>query len=350
MATSARKYIVGIDLGGTNMQVGILTTTMKLVGRTKTKTRAKQGSKAVLERIVEQINEACALAKISPKNLKAIGIGAPGAIDPKTGTVLQAPNLRWTNVPLAKALTKAVGVPTFVTNDVRAAAIGEHQLGAGRGCRDLLCLWIGTGVGGGLILNNQLYTGHFNTAGEVGHMTLFPGTPPGSRTLEHNCSRTAIVDRIIRLIRAHHPSIIPDLLEGEPLDHESLKARTVSIAYAKGDLLTRDVVDDAAHFIGICIAGLSSALSFQRVVLGGGLTEAMGDTLVHLVRASFNDHVYPHVNRKCEIVKTKLEADAGVYGGALFARDRLNDRTTDRSSDRTTDRPAPSPAVTRAAK
>jgi glucokinase len=274
----------------------------------------------VLDRIVEQVTEACTLAKITPAKLGALGIGAPGAIDPKTGTVLQAPNLRWTNVPLAKTLSKRLGIPVFVTNDVRAAAIGEHTLGAGRGCADMLCVWIGTGIGGGLILNNRLYTGHFNAAGEIGHMTLIPGAPPGSRSLEHNCSRTAIVDRIIRLIRAHHASLIPDLLEGEPLDYESVKARTVSLAYSKGDQLTRDVVDDAARFLGIGIANLSSALSFQRVVLGGGLTEAMGETLVRLVRASFNEHVYPHINRKCEIVKTKLEADAGVYGAAIFAR------------------------------
>jgi glucokinase len=321
--SNARKHIVGIDLGGTNMQVGVLSPAMKLVGRTKAKTRAKQGPKAVIDRIVEQINEACTLAKITPANLACVGIGAPGAIDPKTGTVLQAPNLRWTNVPLAKTLAKALACPVHVTNDVRAAAIGEHRLGAGRGCTDMLCLWIGTGIGGGLILNNELYTGHFNAAGEIGHMTLFPGSPPGSRTLEQNCSRTAIVDRIIRLVRAHHPSLITDLLEGEPLDHESVKARTVGVAYAKGDQLTRDVVDDAARFIGVCAASLASTLSFQRIVLGGGLTEAMGETLVRLVRTSYHDHVYPHVLRKCEIVKTKLEADAGVFGAALFAKDRL---------------------------
>jgi glucokinase len=318
-----RKPIVGIDLGGTNMQIGVVSPQMKIIGREKSKTRPKQGARAVIDRLAEDVRSACAQAKIPDDKLGAIGIGAPGAIDPLAGTVLQAPNLRWSKVPLAKMLSQRLGVKkVVVTNDVRAAAIGEHALGAGKGASDLLCVWIGTGIGGGLILNNQIYAGHFNAAGEIGHMTLLPGSPPGSRTLEHNCSRTAIVDRLIRLVRAHHPSMIPDMLDGEAMDIDSVKAKIVSTAYAKGDELTRQVVDDAARFLGIAIANLSSALSLQRVVLGGGLSEAMGDTLVRLVRASFIEHVYPHVNRKCEIVKTKLEADAGVFGAAILAGSR----------------------------
>lgn len=318
-----RKPIVGIDLGGTNMQIGVVSPQMKIIGREKSKTRPKQGARAVIDRLADDVRSACVQAKIPVHKLGAIGIGAPGAIDPLTGTVLQAPNLRWSKVPLAKMLSQRLGVKkVVVTNDVRAAAIGEHALGAGKGASDLLCVWIGTGIGGGLILNNQIYAGHFNAAGEIGHMTLLPGSPPGSRTLEHNCSRTAIVDRLIRLVRAHHPSMIPHMLDGEAMDIDSVKAKIVSIAYAKGDELTRQVVDDAARFLGIAIANLSSALSLQRVVLGGGLSEAMGDTLVRLVRASFIEHVYPHVNRKCEIVKTKLEADAGVFGAAILAGSR----------------------------
>lgn len=321
-ALSISKPIVGIDLGGTNMQIGVVGPGFKLIGREKQKTRAKQGPRAVIERIAESVQIACQQAGIPVSKLGSVGIGAPGAIDPKTGVVIQAPNLRWNKVPLTKMLQSHLKVPVHVTNDVRAAAIGEHAIGAGKGCSDLLCVWIGTGVGGGLILNNQLYTGHFNAAGEIGHMTILPGSPPGSTTLEQNCSRTAIVERLIRLIKSGHPSMIPDMLEGEPLDGDSIKAKIVSDAYAKGDPLTRLVVDDAAKFIGTAVASLSSALSFQRVVLGGGLTEAMGDNLVRPVKAAFVNAVYPHINRKCEIVKTKLEADAGVFGAAIFAAGR----------------------------
>jgi glucokinase len=325
------KPIVGIDLGGTNMQIGIVSADGKLIGRAKKKTKAADGSKAVIDRLVAGIEEAAESAGLKLNQLGAVGVGAPGAIDPKTGTVLQAPNLRWTNVPLARLITSRTKLRTAVTNDVRAAAIGEHTYGAGVGCKDMMCVWIGTGIGGGLILNNQLYTGHFNAAGEIGHMTIFPGAPAGSRSLEHNCSRTSIVDRILRLIRAHHQSIIPELMMADDPDirqedlhkHltvEKVKARIVAQAYLKNDALTRQVVDDAARFLGIAIASLSSALSIQRVVLGGGLTEAMGQNLLKPVKAAFVEHVYPHVNRKCELVTTKLQADAGVFGAAIFAR------------------------------
>ncbi|MCU0688503.1 MAG: ROK family protein [Phycisphaerales bacterium] len=314
-----KRPIVGIDLGGTNMQIGVVGPGYKLIGREKAKTRAKQGHQAVIERIAEGVRIACAQAGVPVSKLGAVGIGAPGAIDAATGMVIQAPNLRWTRVPLAKMLQEMLKVRVAVTNDVRAAALGEHALGAGKGVRDMICVWIGTGVGGGLILNDQLYTGHFNAAGEIGHMTILTGAPPGGTSLEQNCSRTAIVDRIIRLIKTGHKSMIPDMLEGEPLDGESVKARIVADAYAKGDEVTRLVVNDAAKHIGIAVASLSSALSMQRVVLGGGLTEAMGDALVRPVREAFASAVYPHINRKCEIIKTKLEADAGVFGAAVYA-------------------------------
>lgn len=311
------RFVAGIDLGGTNMQIGVVGPGNKVVGRAKKKTRAGEGSDRVLDRLVDGVHEACQAAGLTVRDLSAVGIGAPGAIDPAHGVVLEAVNLRWNNYPLSRVLSRKFGHHVVVDNDVNVAVYGEHQLGAAKGVRDTLGVWIGTGIGGGLILHNQLFYGATFTAGEIGHTILFPGNPPGSRSLENNCSRTALVDRLVRLIRANNPSIITDLAEGEMGD---FKAKVIAQAYAKGDKLTRQVVDNAAYMLGISIANVVTLLGIQHVVLGGGLTESMGDDLVIPVRDAVRAHVFPAVCRKVEVVGTKLGPDAGLLGAALLAR------------------------------
>jgi|GEM_PF-237180 len=313
-------HVIGIDLGGTNMQIGVVGPSLRVLGRAKKKTRAIEGSQRVLDRLVDGVHEACVDAKISLKEISAVGIGAPGAIDTKRGVVLDATNLRWTNFPLAAVLSRRLGHHIVVDNDVNAAIYGEYRLGAAKGFNNVLGVWIGTGIGGGFILNGAMYYGDTNTAGEIGHTILFPSAPPGSRTLENNCSRTAIVDRLVRLIRSNNPSQIVDLADGDLTD---IKARVVAQAYAKNDRLTRTVVDNAAELIGISVANVVTILGIQRVVIGGGLTEAMKESLVGKIRESARKHAFPEICRQVEVVATKLEADAGLLGAAMMAHDWL---------------------------
>lgn len=313
------QLVVGIDLGGTNMQIGVVDADHHVIGHGKKKTKPDDGRDAVIARIVEGVEEACAEGKVRSSDLRAIGIGAPGAIDPATGTVIEAVNLRWDNVPLADLLAKKLGKPVFVDNDVNVAVYGENKLGAGDNARDLLGVWIGTGIGGGLILNGELYYGSFFTAGEIGHTILYPGNPPGARSLEQVCSRTSIVERLIKLIRSNHKSAITAIVNGNLND---VKSKTVAKAYQMGDELTVNVIDDAAELIGISIAGVVTLLSIGRVVLGGGLTEALGDALVDKVKKSVRSHVFPDKCKAVKVVGTKLLDEAGVLGAALIARER----------------------------
>jgi len=314
------RPVVGIDLGGTNIQIGVVSPDYKVVGHAKLKTKADDGRDAILDRIVEGIAEACTDAKIKPADLAAIGIGAPGAIDPTTGVVLEAVNLRWDNVPLAELLKKKTGKPVVVDNDVNVAVYGENKLGAGDNARDLLGVWIGTGIGGGLILNGALYYGSFMTAGEIGHTILFPGNPPGARSLEHNCSRTSVVERLVKQIRGNKKSVISELVDG---DLDNVKSKTVAKAYQMGDALTVETVDNAADLIGVAIAGVVTLLSLGRVVLGGGLTEALGDPLVDRVKKSVRFHAFPERCKQVKVVGTKLLDDAGVLGAGLIAYERM---------------------------
>lgn len=314
------KPVVGIDLGGTNVQIGVVGPEHKVVGAAKRKTKPDEGRDAILGRIADGIEEACTQAKTKITELGAVGIGAPGAIDPATGTVIEAVNLRWNDVPLAKLLSDRLRLPVFVDNDVNVAVYGENKLGAGENARDLLGVWLGTGIGGGLILNGELYYGTFFTCGEIGHTILFPGNPPGSRSLEHNCSRTSVVERLVKLIRANKKSVIPSLVDG---DLDEVKSKTVAKAYQMGDELTVQVVDNAADMIGISIANVVTLLSLGRVVLGGGLTEAMGDPLVDRVKKSVRANVFPDKCKQVKVVGTKLLDEAGVLGAALIAYERL---------------------------
>jgi len=314
--------VVGIDLGGTNMQIGVVTPEHKITGRAKKKTRADKGADAVLDRLAEGVDEACDQAGIALNQVAAIGIGAPGAIDHERGIVMEAPNLRWNDYPLAKTLSARLGgKPVVLDNDVNVAVFGENRLGVGGNASDVLGVWVGTGIGGGLILNGELYHGFFGTAGEIGHTHLFPWAPLGMTKLEECCSRKYLMDRLARLIRANHESILPELTD-KPL--EEAGASTLAEAYSKEDALTVRVVNEAAELLGIVIANFVTVLSLPLVILGGGLTEAMGDHFVDLVQDSVRRHVFPDRCRKVKIVETKLADNAGLLGAALLARERLS--------------------------
>lgn len=313
------KLIVGIDLGGTNMQIGVVSPENVLLGREGKKTQVEKGTRAILQRLADGVEEVCRQAGVPLSKIAAVGIGAPGAIEPTTGVVLEAPNLRWNNYPLAKSLSaKLKGVRVVVGNDVNVAVYGEWKLGAGRGCNDLLGVWLGTGVGGGLVVNGALYEGHFKTAGEIGHMPLVPAAPLGRSTLEQNCSRTAISDRLAFLIRANHKSVINDLVAG---DLTQIRSKVIAQSYRAGDELTVRVLDEAGEMLGRHVGGLITLLSLRRVILGGGLTEALGEPWVKKVRKVVRDSAFPARCREVEIVASELEDDAGLLGAALMARE-----------------------------
>jgi glucokinase len=313
------QLVVGVDLGGTNMQIGVVDPAAKVVASAKRKTKASEGQDAVVARLVEGIEEACESAKVKTSDLAAVGIGAPGVVDPKSGMVFEAVNLRWRDVPLGKILADRLKASVHIDNDVNVAVYGEYRLGAGERAPNLLGVWLGTGVGGGLIIDGKLHHGDFFSGGEIGHMTLFPGNPPGYRSFEQNCSRSAVVDSLVRLINTNHRSILPEIVEG---DLSEIKSKAVARAYEAGDALTLEVVDTVAELIGVHIAGVVTLLSLGRVVLGGGLTEAIGEPLIERVRRTVRANVFPERARAVKVVGTKLLDDAGVLGSALLARER----------------------------
>lgn len=316
--------IVGVDLGGTNMSVGVVDERGKIIGRAKRKTRASEGKETVITRLVEAIDRACAEAGLTRAQISAVGVGAPSAVDIERGLLYSAGNLGWKNVPLRDILNKRLGRPVVVDNDVNVAVWGEHQLGAGRGRGDMLGVWVGTGIGGGLILHGRLWRGPLSTAGEIGNSILLPIPSPGRRTVEEHCSRTAMVRAMDALLGFYPNSMLREFIEGkeqrEPLDR-AIGSSVIAECYAKGDALVRRVVDASADLLGVAIANAVTLLSIPTIVLGGGVSDALGKPWIARVRDSFEEHVFPQSLRRVDVVASALMGDAGVLGAAMLARD-----------------------------
>ncbi len=309
------EHVIGIDLGGTNLQVGVVDGGNRIVGRARRKSEAARGLDGVIENIVAGVQEACVNAGVALPRIAAIGIAAAGAIDVPRGVVLEAPNLKWHNVPLRQLLEKRLGRPVTLDNDVNGAVWGEYCLGAGRAVKgDVGGVWVGTGVGGGLVLMGKLYQGDFFTAGEIGHTILRPEGSQGGRSVEDLCSRTGLI-RIIEARRGEHPKSI--------LASGALDMPRLAEAYKAKDALALAVIDESARLMGIAIANMVTLLSLKTVILGGGVTEALGDSYFAAVRKGFDGDVFPPTLRACELRMTRLAADSGLLGAALLARERL---------------------------
>jgi glucokinase len=317
-ASHSKSPVVGIDLGGTNIQIGLVDSAGKIVARLGKKTKADNGPDAVIERIAKGVRDVCEQAGLSVKDLAGVGIAAAGAIDITTGIVLESPNLRWHNLSLRSKLEKELKTLVVVENDVNGAVWGEYKCGAAVGRGDVLGVWVGTGVGGGLVINGSIYHGDLHTAGEVGHAILFPDRPKGDRTVEDHCSRTGMARKILRRLHAHPDSAILEITGGTG---EITGSKQFAKAYEANDPLAVDVIETGARLLGTAIASWVTVLALDTVIIGGGVTEALGQPYLDLVRQSFDEDVFPPTHRACELRATRLEDNAGVLGAAFLAQE-----------------------------
>lgn len=319
--TGAAPHVVGVDLGGTNMQVGVVDGHNGIVGRARGKTLADEGVEAVIDRLCDAIHSACQDAGIKPGDLGAVGIGAPSPIDSTCRIIINAVNLRWRDVPLADLVGKQLGgVPTTLDNDVNVAVWGECILGAARGFRNVLGVWIGTGIGGGLVIEGQLHHGTYGTAGEIGQGVILPNGGPASEKLEDHAARSAMERRAIHLLRANEPSSMRDMVNG---DVDQIRIRHIADAVQQGDGLALRIAQHSARMVAIAAANSATLLSLDCIVLGGGGVESLGDWYMQQVRGVFDKVVFPDTLRQCAIVTTQLRDNAGLLGAALLARERL---------------------------
>jgi len=327
----APKYAIGVDLGGTKILSAVVDAQGKVIGQAKKSTHAEKGPTAVIKRIEKAMNEAVEAAGVQKDHVEAIGVGAPGVVDSNRGIVVQLTNLPgWHNVPLARVLQEWRAVPVVVSNDVRVAAVGEHRVGAGQGVHSMVAVFVGTGIGGGVILNDQLWTGWRASAGEVGHMIVLADGPyavgSGIRgSIEALASRSAIERELRAGLAAGRRSILPELLKEKNSD--TITSGILAKAVSRNDPLTIEVLRRAAYYLGLHASALINAFDPEMLIYGGGVIEALGDWLLPQICEVARQHAINKVNlNQVKIVTAKLGDQAGVIGAALMAFDLLKDQ------------------------
>lgn len=320
----AKELLVGVDLGGTSLLAVATSIKGKILGEKKRRTQAEEGASAVLERIVRTIEDAVAEAGAQTKHIRAIGIGMPGPLNPKTGVIYHAPNLgpTWNNTPVTTYLCEKFGCPVYLDNDVNVGAVGEHVLGVGRGFKNLVAIFVGTGIGGGIILNNKLYRGARYTAGEVGHAVLLADGPLcgcGRRgCAEAIASRTAIERNIRAGLDAGRESVIPKIMADA--GRETMSSSILAKALEQGDALTQEVMAQAEYYMGLLVANVVNLIDPQVVVLGGGVVERLGTSYLDPVRETAEQYYLNQQDKdKVHLVQSELKDYAGVLGAAMLA-------------------------------
>jgi glucokinase len=313
---------IGVDLGGTNIKAGIVDVKLgKLMATRSTPTLARQGHEAVMERMSRFIDELIAASGLSRDEIGGIGIGVPGVLDLEKGQVLFLPNLpgTWPNVPLAGFIQDKIGLPVRLLNDARAITLGEWKFGAGRGVDTLACFAVGTGIGGGLVINGTLHLGIGGTAGELGHQTIdFNGPLCGCGNrgcLEAYASGPAIAAMGIK-------AVIQGLTTGigALVDHDlnRITPQVICQAASQGDRVAIDIFAQAGEFIGIAVANVLASIGPRKVVIAGGVAAA-GELLLAPIRSTVQHRVFIMPVDQVEILQAELGSNAGVMGVALWA-------------------------------
>ncbi len=313
------RVIVGVDLGGTNVVVGgIAEDGSASYALARERTPVQLGAEAVVDLIVRMIRRCIDETRRAAPDAEVagVGIGAPGPLDTAKGLVIVAPNLGWRNMPLRDRVAGAVGLPTTLDNDANCAILGEWWQGAARGARFVVGLTIGTGVGGGIVLDGRLYHGVHDVAGEIGHTSIDLN---GRRCkcgnygcIEAYASGPAIAARAVEGLEAGATSRLADYVHG---DLAALDAEVVYQASREGDEFAQEVVRDTARFLGATVANVVNILNPDVVVICGGVTQA-GEQLFAPLREEVRRRAFKPAVAACRIVPGSLPGTAGVYGAA----------------------------------
>jgi glucokinase len=316
-----QELFIGVDVGGTKILAGVFDPALECLGLAKISTKAQRGTGEVIERIARCVCDAADEADTSLKQVRGVGVGAPGAVDGEAGNVIFAPNLEWRDVPLKKELEKKLEVPVFVENDCNVATLGVYVSELQAKPRHVLGIFIGTGIGAGLIINGELYSGSGHTAGEVGHMIIDLNGPKcgcGNKgCFEALASRTAIFQRIKAAVKDGQKTLLTEML-GDDL--EDMRSGDLRKAVRRGDKFVAKVVEEAAVYTGIAVANLTNILNPEIVVLGGGLIEALGDEMMDTIKKTAKERAMPGTMRGVTITDSHLGDNAGITGGAVLAK------------------------------
>jgi glucokinase len=310
----------GIDLGGTNTKIGLFKNERKFIDQVILATRQQKTKEELIDKITDNIDALIKKHLKDKSQVKAIGIGVAGPVDFKKGFIHELVNVPgWKEVPLKKILTKKTGIETFLDNDVNLVTLGEQKYGAGKGAKNMICITLGTGVGGGLIIDGKLYRGSNYTAGEIGHIPINVEGPKcncgGIACLERYVGNKYIVQQAKDLLEKKQDSKILELAEG---DLSNITPKLLHQAASSGDKLAISIWTQTGVYIGVALAGLVNVLNPERIVIGGGVAKA-GDILFNSIKETVNKRAMKTASESVKMLPAELGDQAGIIGASILA-------------------------------
>lgn len=316
-----KRVVIGIDLGGTNIKVGLFDTELTLLGRKSAATDAASGPEHVIERIADTTREILAARKLDMRNVRAAGIGAPGPSNIKEGIIAFAPNMPgFENVHMKKMLAERLKVPVVFENDANAACWGEYVAGVGKGVSDMVLLTLGTGIGGGVVSNGRLLHGYDDAAAELGHTIIYSGGRQcgcGQRgCVEAYASANSTAARATEALREGRLSSLNAVLESRG----AITSRDVYEHVAAGDELAREIADGTARALAILCINLLHTTGPELIAFAGGMIGA-GDLLISGVQRFFDELIWSSKKERVRLVQATLGESAGMVGAAALAVD-----------------------------
>lgn len=321
----AKKHWVGFDLGGTKMLAVVFDDDFNLLTRKRRKTKAQDGVKGGLRRMIELIELALVEAGLTAGDVAGIGVGCPGPLDLDKGIVLEMPNLGWKKTRVREELESAFRCPSFILNDVDAGIYGEYRFGAARDARCVVGVFPGTGIGGGAVYKGEILRGTSGSCMEIGHIPVIRDGPHcgcGRRgCLEAVSGRLAISSAAAA---AAYRGEAPNLLAMTGTDLRNIRSRALSESIAAGDVIIEEIVRDAARTIGWAMAGVVNLLAPEIVLLGGGLVEDMPELFRAEVDAAVRARVMPSYENSFRTEVAQLAGNATVTGAAAWAKQSLD--------------------------
>ena len=312
------KNRIGIDVGGTNVKIALVDSNGKIGYSDTIPTRAEMGYEYTVNNMKQAIRDLLTETKLSPKDIEGIGFGLPGQVDFKSGIVRLITNIPgWVEIPLAKMIEDEFHIPTRIDNNVRCAALGELNFGAGKGCENLICITVGTGIGSGLIVNGKLVRGASNAAGEIGHIKLQMHDGPicgcgDTGCLEAFASGPSIVAMAEEYIMGGKSTKYREMANGN-----DITPFIVAEAAKAGDAVARRIYTKMGEYIGIGLASVVNLLNPEKIIIGGGVAGA-GDILFTPLKETLKKRSMKIAGDTVEVVPAQLGNTAGVIGASLL--------------------------------
>ena len=319
-----KGYALGIDLGGTKIYAVVTAPDHTVVARAKRPTNPEKSPAETVADMYETAAEAVASAGLNWNDISCIGAAVPSPVDPETGECLHAVNLGWKNISLKSLLKNQFRQDVVLGNDANLGLLGEHYCGAAKGFRSSVGYFIGTGLGGAVIIDGKLHVGHKGVAGELGHCTVRVGGRRcgcGKRgCLEAYCSKIAFVKALKKKVfKRGENTMLPEDKFNEK--SRNIKSKYLARAYENEDIPVRKVVDKGLRMLGAAAASICAAVSPECIVIGGGVAEALGKSLLPVFEASFRDNLFGLNPEDIEIRLSELGDDAVAVGAAILARE-----------------------------